>query len=236
MGCTFCATAKLGFIRSLETAEIIDQICQIRRITGLKNNNVVFMGMGEPFNNYENVMRAADIMNYSFGFHISVRKITISTCGILPGIERFFQENRAYNLAISLNDSSAETRARSMPVEKKYPIADVAAFLGSADPRNHGARVTLEYVMRKDNIARIDAERMKKLFRNSKIKINLIPLNKISAADDVPSESDIQKFINDCEIMNVPINVRKSLGSDIEGACGQLSGKRYAEDGLKCGM
>ncbi|MGL4369110.1 MAG: radical SAM protein, partial [Spirochaetota bacterium] len=234
MGCTFCATAQLGFIRSLETAEIIDQICQIRRITGLRNNNVVFMGMGEPFNNYDNVMRAADIMNYSFGFHISVRKITISTCGILPGIQRFFRENRTYNLAISLNDTSPETRAKSMPVEKKYPIADIAAFLSSAEPANHGGRVTLEYVMRKDNISREDAQRMKKLFRNSKIKINVIPLNSIKGGDDAPTESERAQFLKYCEIMNVPINVRKSLGSDIDGACGQLSGKKYSEGADIC--
>lgn len=229
MGCTFCATAGIGFRRSLETAEILDQVCQIRRITGLVNRNVVFMGMGEPFNNYDNVLRAAEIMNYSYGFHISVRRITISTCGVLPQIERFFKEKRTFNLAISLNDTLSEKRSVSMPVERKYPIADVAAFLNSLSltPSNHGGRVTLEYVMRKDNISEDDAKRIKKLFRHSSIKINLIPLNATSRNKDTPTRDEIERFIQYCEIINVPINVRKSLGSDIDGACGQLSGRRY---------
>ena len=94
MGCRFCATAAGGFRRNLEAAEILDQISHIRRITGYKNNNVVFMGMGEPFMNYDNVLKAADIMNYSYGFHISTRRITISTCGIYDAIERFIDEKR----------------------------------------------------------------------------------------------------------------------------------------------
>ena len=227
MGCSFCATAGIGFKRNLETAEIIDQICQIRRETGLVNNNVVFMGMGEPFMNYDNVMRAAEIMNYSFGFHISVRKITISTCGILPRIEQFFREKRTYNLAISLNDTSPEKRASSMPVEKKYPIAEIAELLNSVTPANHGGRITLEYVMRKDNISQEDAKRIKKLFRFSSIKLNLIPLNATSRDNNVPTREEVEQFIRYCEIINGPINVRKSLGSDIDGACGQLSGRRY---------
>jgi 23S rRNA (adenine2503-C2)-methyltransferase len=234
MGCTFCATAGIGFKRNLETGEIIDQICQIRRETGLINNNVVFMGMGEPFMNYDNVMRAAEIMNYSFGFHISVRKITISTCGILPRIEQFFRENRAYNLAISLNDTSPEKRASSMPVEKKYPIAEVAALLNSITPANHGGRVTLEYVMRRDNISQDDVKRIKKLFRFSAIKLNLIPLNATTRDSNVPSREAVEQFIQWCEIINVPINVRKSLGSDIDGACGQLSGRRYDGGNDRC--
>ena len=121
MGCRFCETAKLGFIRNLETAEIIDQLCQVRRISGERNNNIVFMGMGEPFMNYDNVMRAAEIMNYSFGFHVSVRKITISTSGVREGIERFIDERRPYNLAISLNDTVPEKRERIMPVERQTP-------------------------------------------------------------------------------------------------------------------
>jgi 23S rRNA (adenine2503-C2)-methyltransferase len=226
MGCTFCNTAKLGFKRNLETAEIIDQISQIRRITGIRNDNVVFMGMGEPFNNYDNVLKAADIMNYSFGFHISSRRITISTCGILPMIERYLDEKRQYNLAISLNDSLSERRAKVMPVEKKYPIEDVAAVLSG---KAYGARgrVTLEYVMRKDNISKDDARRIKSIFRSAHIKLNLIPVNPAGNKEIAPSENEIKDFIKSLEIMNVPVSIRKSLGADIDGACGQLSGKRY---------
>lgn len=223
MGCSFCSTGKLGFTRDLETGEILDQLSQVRRASGLKNNNIVFMGMGEPFLNYDNVIKAADIMNYSFGFHISVRKITISTCGILPAIERFIDEKQPYNLALSLNDTEPEKRRIHMPVERKYPFADVAEMLKKKFPASRN-RLTIEYVMRKDNISSDDAKRIKKMFRYAKIKLNLIKLN----AEDmlqVPSEIDVENFLRELEIMNVPVSVRDSAGGDINGACGQLAGK-----------
>ena len=227
MNCSFCQTAKLGFTRNLETAEILEQLCQVRRISGLKNNNIVFMGMGEPFLNYDNVMKAADIMNYTFGFHISVRKITISTCGIMDGIERFIDEERPYNLAISLNDTEHEKRRVNMPVEKRYPFSEIAAMLERKFPVSRN-RLTIEYVMRKDNISADDARRLKKMFRYSRIKLNLIPLN-LPDSSDMPTAEEMDRFIKELEIMNVPISVRNSSGRDIDGACGQLAGKKSYE-------
>jgi 23S rRNA (adenine2503-C2)-methyltransferase len=229
MGCTFCETARIGFRRNLETGEILDQLCHVRRLTGLKNNNIVFMGMGEPFMNYENVIRAADIMNYSFGFHISVRKITISTCGILKGLERYIHEKQPYNIAISLNDTEPEKRAMTMPVEKKYPFAEIIGLLTRTFPVSRN-RLTIEYIMRKDNISREDARRLKKMFKYGRIKLNLIPLNPGNNAFDVPVQEEIDNFIKELEIMNVPVSIRKSLGADISGACGQLSGKKYSSE------
>jgi len=228
MNCSFCHTGMLGFTRNLETGEILDQLNQVRRISGLKNNNIVFMGMGEPFLNYDNVLKAADIMNYSFGFHISVRKITISTCGIRDGIERFIDEERPYNLALSLNDTLPEKRRENMPIEKKYPFQDIAAMLERKFPASRN-RLTIEYVMRRDNISKDDARRLKKMFRSSRVKLNLIPLNSGEHGIDVPGQDEINAFIGELEIMNVPVSVRKSAGSDISGACGQLSGKRYGK-------
>lgn len=229
MGCVFCETGKIGFKRNLTSGEILDQLCHVRRLSGLRNNNIVFMGMGEPFLNYDNVMKAADIMNYTFGFHISVRRITISTCGIRDGIERFIDEERPYNLAISLNDTLPEKRKVNMPIEKKYPIIDIAMLLSKKLPASRN-RLTLEYVMRKDNISSEDAKRLKKMFKFSRIKINLIPLNSSPGNPDVPTEEEIELFKKELVIMNVPISVRKSLGRDIDGACGQLSGKRYKNE------
>jgi len=225
MGCVFCQTAKLGFKRNLETGEILDQICQIRRLTGLKNNNIVFMGMGEPFMNYENVIKAATIMNYTFGFHISVRRITISTCGILPQIERFIDEGHLFNLALSLNDTLPEKRKSSMPVENKWPMHELASLFAKKLPRAHN-RLTIEYVMRRDNISREDAARLKKMFRYSRIKLNLIPLNTRDMSER-PGDGAINAFLSELESADVPVTVRKSLGLDIDGACGQLSGKKY---------
>lgn len=229
MGCTFCETAKIGFKRSLTTGEILDQICHVRRITGLNNNNIVFMGMGEPLMNYDNVLKAADIMNYTFGFHLSVRKITISTCGIMPAIERFIDEKRPYNMALSLNDTDPEKRVVSMPVEKKYPFKNIASMLNNKFPVSRN-RLTIEYIMRKDNISTDDARRLKKMFKYARIKLNLIPLNPGNHNLPIPSKSEIAAFVNELEIMNVPVNIRKSMGSDISGACGQLSGKKYKQN------
>lgn len=226
MGCRFCETAKIGFKRDLTAGEILDQICHVRRVTGLNNNNIVFMGMGEPFLNYDNVMKAADIMNYTFGFHISVRKITISTSGIMPAIERFIDEKRPYNLALSLNDTEPEKRVNSMPVEKSYPFKNIASMLNSKFPVSRN-RLTIEYIMRKDNISAEDAKRLKKMFKYSRIKLNLIPLNPGNHNLPIPDSSEIEAFVRELEIMNVPVNIRKSMGSDISGACGQLSGKKY---------
>ncbi|HPF05865.1 MAG TPA: 23S rRNA (adenine(2503)-C(2))-methyltransferase RlmN [Spirochaetota bacterium] len=226
MGCKFCETAKIGFVRDLTTGEILDQICHVRRITGLKNNNIVFMGMGEPFMNYENVLKAADIMNYSFGFHLSVRKITISTSGILPVIERYIDEERPYNLALSLNDTEASKRIVNMPVEKKYPFHAIAELLNNKFPVSRN-RLTIEYVMRKDNISHDDAKRLKRMFKYARVKLNLIPLNPGKHTLPIPTQAEIDDFVKELEIMNVPISIRKSMGSDISGACGQLSGKKY---------
>jgi len=227
MGCKFCRTAKIGFKRNLDTAEILDQINHIRRVSGLINNNIVFMGMGEPFLNYDNVLKAADIMNYSFGFHISARKITFSTCGIMNAIERFIDEKRPYNLAISLNDTLPEKRKINMPVEKKFPISGIIDLFERKFPVSRN-RLTVVYIMRKDNISNEDAKRLKKLFKHSRIKLNLIPLNPGDHHLDAPAEEEMKEFIRELEIINVPVSVRKSFGTDIDGACGQLSGKKFS--------
>jgi 23S rRNA (adenine2503-C2)-methyltransferase len=228
MGCGFCETSKIGFKRNLSPGEILDQICHVRRESGHKNNNIVFMGMGEPFLNYDNVMKAADIMNYTFGFHLSVRKITISTCGILPAIERYIDEKRPYNLALSLNDTDPVKRAANMPVEKKYPFEKIARMLEHKFPVSRN-RLTIEYIMRKDNISSEDVKKLKKMFRFSRIKLNLIPLNPGNHNLPIPDDNDIKRFTDELQIMNIPVSIRKSMGQDISGACGQLSGQKYSD-------
>jgi len=232
MGCKFCETAKIGYRRNLSTGEILDQVCHVRRLTGLNNNNIVFMGMGEPLLNYDNVLKTADIMNYTFGFHLSVRKITISTCGIMPAIERFIDEKRPYNLALSLNDTDPEKRIVIMPVEKKYPFKNIATMLNNKFPVSRN-RLTIEYIMRKDNISIDDVKRLKKMFKYAKVKLNLIPLNPGQHTLPIPDKSEIDSFVKELEIMNIPVSIRKSMGSDISGACGQLSGKKYKLDNTK---
>ena len=180
----------------------------------------------KPFLNYDNVLKAADIMNYTFGFHLSVRKITISTSGIMPAIERYIDEKRPYNIALSLNDTEPEKRIINMPVEKKYPFKKIAEMLNNKFPVSRN-RLTIEYIMRKDNISSEDAKRLKKMFKYAKVKLNLIPLNPGNHTLPIPDKSEIDSFLEELEIMNVPVSIRKSMGSDISGACGQLSGKKY---------
>lgn len=232
MNCSFCQTGKLGFTRNLEVAEILDQINQVRRESGLLNNNIVFMGMGEPFNNYENVIKSADIMNYTFGFHISVRKITISTCGILPVIRRFIEEEQPYNLAISLNDTDPEKRRINMPVEKSYPIIEIAKYINKHLPISHN-RLTLEYVMRSDNIGDENVRKLGEMFDYDRIKINVIPLHDGEHKLGIPSRNERDQFIDKLRRYNIPVSVRKDSGWDISGACGQLSGKKYKDDANK---
>lgn len=234
MGCRFCETGTLGFIRNLEPGEILDQLSIVRRASGVRNNNIVFMGMGEPFLNYDNVMKAAAIMNYTFGFHLSVRKITISTSGILSAIERFIDEEQPYNLAISLNDTIPERRLTVMPAERSNPMQSIRSLLEKKFPVSHN-RLTIEYVMRRDNIAPEDARRLKGMFRYNRVKLNLIPLNRGSHGMEPPDDEAINRFVKELEIMNIPITIRKSLGSDIAGACGQLSGSRTAAQGRERG-
>jgi len=166
-------------------------------------------------------------MNYSFGFHVSVRKITISTSGVIAGIERFIDEERPYNLAISLNDTEPGKRERIMPVERSNPFSAISRMLNEKFPASRN-RLTVVYVMRADNISTEDARRLKKMFRYNRIKLNLIPLNVGGQGCEPPAEAEVERFVRDLEIMNVPVTVRKSFGRDISGACGQLSGKRYA--------
>ncbi len=224
MGCSFCCTAKNGFKRNLETAEMLDQISHLRRVSNIKNNNVVFMGMGEPMNNYENVMNAAEIMNYTFGFHISNYRITISTCGIIPGIQKFIAEQRPYNLAISLNDSDFKKRSVNMPVEKKFPFNDILEVLRNEMPVTKN-RVLFEYVMREDNISLDDAARLKSMVFSSRILLNCILLNSGDHDFETPSETNVNLFLHALDELGITYTIRDSYGSDIDAACGQLAGK-----------
>jgi 23S rRNA (adenine2503-C2)-methyltransferase len=142
----------------------------------------------------------------------TVRKITISTCGFYESIQRFIDEKMPYNLAISLNDTDMVKRSRYMPVEKKYPMQNIIRLLDVKFPASRN-RVTIEYVMRKDNISEEDAQRLKSMFKYNRIKLNLIPLNKGKHNMEIPVEEEINKFIKRLEIMNIPISIRKSAGS-----------------------
>jgi len=220
--CDFCATGKMGFQRNLTSGEIVEQVLCIERYIGEEATNIVVMGMGEPFLNYDAVLQSADLFSDPEGIAISKRKITISTSGIIPGIQEFTQEKRRFKLAISLNATTDDVRSKLMPISKKYHLNELLEAV-----KNHTNqapyRVTFEYLL----IAGIndfleDANRLKVLLKNIPCKINLIPYNSISSNYSSISDKKINQFLNILSTFSAPITVRRSKGQDIQAACGQL--------------
>ncbi|MEE4311202.1 MAG: 23S rRNA (adenine(2503)-C(2))-methyltransferase RlmN [candidate division KSB1 bacterium] len=222
LNCDFCATAKMGFKRNLTCAEIVDQLLTIQRHRVNDVTNVVLMGMGEPFLNYDNVLEACDLISNDRGIAIGKRKITISTSGIIPAITRFTDEKHTYKLAISLNASNDRVRDRLMPVNRKYPIKELMNAAKYYSERSN-QRITFEYVLIKNvNDTEDDAARLKHLFREMRCKLNIIPYNPVNGKYERPSESTINAFIKPFLDMNIVVSVRRSKGTEIDAACGQL--------------
>jgi 23S rRNA (adenine2503-C2)-methyltransferase len=223
--CDFCATGKMGFSRNLLTGEIVDQLLWVMRKTALPVTNIVFMGMGEPFLNYNRVMDAADIFHHQKGFDLASTRITISTAGIIPRIYQFITENRKFKLAISLNASDDITRTQIMPLNSKWSIKELikAGKTYSELPRR---RVMFEYVLLKNiNDSIEDAVRLHKLLNGVQCKLNLIPYNSVGGKFNRPDEDKIKKFAEYLYDRQTTyrVLVRWSKGKDINAACGQLA-------------
>jgi len=227
MNCKFCATAKLGFIRNLQTWEIVYQVRyiynQIKKETH-RTPNIVFMGMGEPLDNYENLIRAILIINNEHGLSISRRRITVSTCGIVPKIEELKKDLAYINLAISLNAADNLKRNYLMPINNSYPIEEL---INSAKdfPLPERKRLTFEYIMIKGfNDKQEDIKNLIKLLKPIKCKLNLIPLNKHLYSENLyPSDAQtIENFAKQLRDKNMFVTVRKSKGESINAACGML--------------
>ena len=222
--CKFCATAKLGFVRNLTPREIIEQVLTIQRDTGLKVTNIVFMGQGEPLLNLDNVLKAIEIFNRDFV--IGIRRLTVSTCGIIPQIRKLAQLDFQPTLAISLHAPNHETRQSLMPIENKYPIDELMQILkdyvGST-----GRRVTIEYTLIKGFNDTVDcAKQLAVLLIGLKANINLIIYNPNDQDDfEKPGKESIQKFKYILEQSGKKVTIRLERGSDIDAACGQLSNK-----------
>jgi 23S rRNA (adenine2503-C2)-methyltransferase len=221
LNCNFCATGQMGFIRNLSAGEIVDQLLYIHHHFQEEATNVVFMGMGEPFSNYEQVMKAAQLIAHDKGIAIGKRRITISTAGIIPIIRRFADDGEKFKLAISLNAPTNAIRDSLMPINKRYPIGElINAAKYYAQKSRH--RVTFEYVMIAGvNDTADDAHRLRKLLAGFPCKVNLIPYNgntPYRRTNEMQINEFIQPFLNE----NIVISVRRSKGDDIEAACGQL--------------
>ncbi len=222
--CGFCATGKMGFQRDLTPFEIVDQVLGIRRETGEQPTNLVVMGMGEPFLNYDNVIKALTIINDREGIAVSHRKITISTSGIIPQIQRYTRENQPFQLAVSLNATTDALRSRLMPINKKYPLSDLLRAVANY-VRKSKKRVTFEYVLLKGvNDTDEDARRLLKLLSPISCKVNLIAYNPTSDKYQTPDETWIKTFADLIRPLCAPVTLRLSKGDDIRAACGQLAG------------
>jgi len=225
LGCSFCATGQGGFKDNLQGWEIADQVLQIAKHQNVRVTNVVFMGMREPFLNWESVKKALFILNSNFGVGIGARKMTVSTAGVIPGIYELASFPLKVRLAFSLNSAIQEKREEIMPVARKYPLSDVKRAIKFYYEKKHRI-VTLEYVLiGKFNTSKEDFLALKEFSKGLRVKINLIPLNPCESISYFPpSEKEINRFYQWCLSLSCPVNIRKSRGQDVKGACGQLVG------------
>lgn len=224
-GCRFCASGIKGFIRNLTASEILTQILYLQFVLKHKITNFVFMGMGEPLDNYENVSKAITIMNDPKALGIAARRITVSTCGIIPGIEKFKQLKLQVNLSISLHAASNKLRDELMPVNKKYPLGRLIRVCEDFI-KSKARMITLEYVLIKDkNDSPEDIDGLAVIAKRLRAKVNLIPYSPVSHFKlDPPTRSDVNIFINRLKLKKINVTLRESKGKDIQAACGQLAG------------
>lgn len=227
LGCNFCATGNMGLTRNLSQGEIVEQV--VLTAVDLKTNgrtltNVVFMGMGEPFQNYGSVLGAIHVLNDPCGFGMGARRFTISTVGLIPGIKRFTEENTQINLAISLHAADDELRSSIVPINKKYPISQL---LAACEEYIHttGRRITIEWALMDGiNDTEDQANKLVSLISGMLVHVNLIQLNPVAHFDGVPATDHVthkfQKFLIDA---GISCTIRLRRGIDIQAGCGQLA-------------
>ncbi|MDD5504043.1 MAG: 23S rRNA (adenine(2503)-C(2))-methyltransferase RlmN [Candidatus Omnitrophica bacterium] len=228
--CAFCASGMKGFKRNLSVSEILGQILHVRDILHIQATNYVFMGMGEPLDNYDNLIQAIRIMNDKNAFNIGARRITISTCGIVPGIKKLSAFNLQVNLSLSLHAVTDEKRSRIMPVNRIFPLGKLIEAM-SEYARKSGRIITLEYILIpgvNDSIS--DAEGLAQIAGELKSKINLIPYSEVLGARFTPpTPRQLDMFISQVKRRHEYITIRQSRGRDIQAACGQLAAKQAAD-------
>ncbi|MBQ6662011.1 MAG: 23S rRNA (adenine(2503)-C(2))-methyltransferase RlmN [Firmicutes bacterium] len=223
MGCRFCASQMKGLARNLTAGEILGQLKRAQADTGEKVDHIVVMGSGEPFDNYAELARFLTIVHEKEGLNLSRRNITVSTCGLVPGIERFGKEFPQVNLAISLHAPSDEIRQTMMPVNRRYPLAEVVAA-AKKHAEMTGRRVTFEYALVNGvNDRDEDARALIRLLSGLLCHVNLIPLNKVEGTGfDTVSRARAYEFMELLTKGGIPATVRRELGAEIDAACGQL--------------
>ena len=230
MGCRFCASTIGGLVRNLKASEMLDQIYRIQKDTGERVSNVVVMGTGEPLDNYENLLRFIRILSEEHGLHISQRNITVSTCGIAPRIRELADEDLSITLALSLHAATQEKREELMPIARKYQLPEVLEACAYYFKKT-GRRLTFEYsLVGGVNDHPEDARRLAELARPVHSHVNLIPVNPVTERSFVqPDKKVIGNFKKELEKYGINVTIRREMGRDIDGACGQLR-RRYLDE------
>ncbi|NLK43423.1 MAG: 23S rRNA (adenine(2503)-C(2))-methyltransferase RlmN [Tissierellia bacterium] len=223
MGCSFCASTKEGLIRNLTPAEMVNQIYLAEKDLNINISNIVLMGSGEPLDNFENTLRFIDIISHPKGHNISLRNITLSTCGLVPRIYDLAEENLPITLSISLHSPFDDERKKIMPIGRRYSIDElIEACKFYVNKTNR--RITFEYTLIENvNDRDIDVKELGKILKGLKCHINLIPLNPISEYnEDRPSRKNIERVQKELMKFNISVTIRREMGGDISASCGQL--------------
>ena len=223
MGCAFCASAKGGFARGLTAGEIVAQVQLVAVALGKRPDNVVYMGMGEPFDNYDEVLKSVRILNHPDGLNVGARRITLSTSGVIPGIRRLAGEGLQVELSVSLHAPNPELRRPLMPIENKYPMVELLRECAdyTAKTKRH---ITFEYTLIQGvNDALRDAEELAGRLRRFPCRVNLIPLSPVEEfAGAAPPRAAMEAFLRALKQNNMKGTLRESKGSGVDAACGQL--------------
>ncbi len=240
MGCRFCASTVNGLKRSLYASEMLSQIYTAQKDTGERVSNIVIMGMGEPFDNYDNVVRFIRLLNNENGLNIGCRKISLSTCGLVDGINRFAEEELPVTLSVSLHSPNNEKRNEIMPVNRRYPIEELLSACRKYFEKT-GRRISFEYALidgknNSESDARELAGLLKSSLPNMAIHVNLIPVNPIKERDFRRGDKVMtENFVRTLEKCGVNATVRKRLGADIDASCGQLRARKLDKDAANKG-
>ena len=229
MGCAFCASTLDGLERSLLPSEMLDQIYAITLLTGERVSNVVVMGTGEPLDNFENLLKFLELLTDENGLHISQRNVTVSTCGLVPRMRELADNKLQITLALSLHATTDEKRRKLMPIANKYSIAELMEACAYYFEKT-GRRITFEYALVGGvNDTKEDARELTELIRSLNCHVNLIPVNPIKERSFVQSEGEaITAFKNKLEKNGINVTIRREMGRDIDGACGQLRRRQKA--------
>lgn len=229
MSCAFCASTRKGLARSLQSGEIMDQLMKIREEIGEAIQRIVIMGMGEPFENYENLSRFLRVVHEPCGLHMGMRNITVSTCGLVPQIRRFAEDFPQTNLAVSLHAPTDALRDRLMPINRRYPLKDLIPACRAYTEKTR-RRISFEYLLIEGiNDGKAEAEALCSLLKGMLCHINLIAMNPLTASPFRPTpRAKVEDF---CRRLHpfFPVTIRRSLGTDIDAACGQLRLRQMLE-------